>query len=190
MEAGVLFADLRGFSALSESLGASHAGGTLRRFYALAEQVLLPHALIDKVVGDEVMALYVPMLLRPTRDGSPDDDRRRVATRMLAHAHELLHRAGYGTAGGPTLPMGLGLDFGEVFLGNIGDSAIRDFTAVGEVVNTASRLQAEAAGGEVLVSARLAAHLDTAPGEPEELQLRGRREPLLAHRVRWFTDPG
>jgi adenylate cyclase len=60
LEIGVLFADLRGFTSESELQSPLEVSAKLRRFYAHAEKVLLPEALIDKLIGDEVMALYVP----------------------------------------------------------------------------------------------------------------------------------
>jgi adenylate cyclase len=115
-----------------------------------------------------------------------DADRRTVATVMVEHARELLQRIGYGTRSGPELQLGIGIDFGDAFIGNIGNAAVHDFTAVGDVVNTASRLQGQAASGEVVLSARLAAHLDAPIGEPEQLALKGKAEPLDVYRVRWF----
>lgn len=187
-EVGVLFADLRGFTTRSESMTPEQASALLRRFYACAEHVLLPYALIDKLIGDEVMALYVPMLLQPgSAAGSGADGRHEVAALMVEHARELLVRAGYGTAEGPSLDIGIGLDFGSAFIGNIGDGSVRDFTAVGDVVNTASRLQGHTEGGEVLLSDRLANLLDEPPGLPETVVLKGKNEPVQARRVRWFA---
>jgi adenylate cyclase len=187
-EVGVLFADLRGFTSRSESIAPEEASAVLRHFYKCAEDVLFPEALIDKLIGDEVMALYLPVFVEPSlRELVDDPARRRVAEVMLEHARELLVRAGYGSSAGPAFEVGIGLDFGEVFIGNIGDGSVRDFTAVGDVVNTASRLQGQAAGGEVVVSDRLACYLDAPPGEPEQVTLKGKVEPFAAHRVRWFS---
>jgi adenylate cyclase len=188
-DVGVLFADLRGFTTQSESMAPEQASALLRRFYSCAEHVLFPEALIDKLIGDEVMALYLPVFLRPSMKEAPDDAaRRHVAAVMLEHAHELLVRAGYGTRAGPSFEVGIGLDFGEAFIGNIGHGSVHDFTAVGDVVNTASRLQGHAAGGELLVSDRLAQLLDERPGVPETITLKGKQEPFAAHRVRWFAN--
>jgi adenylate cyclase len=188
LEAGVLFADLRGFTTLSESATPEQTTALLRRFYACAEDVLFPEALIDKLIGDEVMALYVPMLMhqRCTSLEPEPEERRGVAQVMLGHARELLSHVGYGTASGPFVDVGIGLDYGEAFVGNIGDRAVHDFTAIGDVVNTASRLQGSARGGEVIVSARLARHLGAPLGEQEEIQVKGKAEPVSAHRVAWF----
>src|SRR6185295_19936742 len=101
LEIGVLFADLRGFTSDSESRTPAEVSIELRRFYAHAEKVFFPEALIDKLIADEVMALYLPVFIRPASLDISDDDRRHVANLMLEHAHELLERIGYGTAGGP-----------------------------------------------------------------------------------------
>jgi adenylate cyclase len=185
---GVLFADLRGFTTRSESISPKRASEELRRFYAHAEKVFFPEALIDKLIGDEVMALYVPIFVRPTSVRVDEEDRRQVAAVMLEHARELLERVGYGSADGPALELGIGLDFGEAFIGNIGNAALHDFTAVGDVVNTASRLQGHAASGEVVLSARLARLLDEPIGEPALLALKGKQEPFDAYRVAWFAN--
>jgi adenylate cyclase len=186
MEVGVLFADVRGFTSRSEGISPAEATAVLRRFYAHAEKTFFPEALIDKLIGDEVMALYLPVLV--ALDGTEPDDatRRQVATVMLDHARELLERVGYGSHRPPEVEVGIGLDFGEAFIGNIGSEAVHDFTAIGDVVNTAARLQAQAAGGEVVVSARLAAFLEQPPGPLEQLDIKGKQDPVPAHRARWF----
>ena len=70
MEIGVLFADLRGFTSESESQTPLEVSAKLRRFYACAEKVFFPEALIDKLIGDEVMALYVPPFMCSERHES------------------------------------------------------------------------------------------------------------------------
>jgi adenylate cyclase len=177
MPTGVLFADLRGFTARFQDADPEEVSIVLRRFYSCAEDVLFPLAMIDKLIGDEVMALYLPMLKRDLADEE-------VPAVMLEQARELLRAIGYGSAEGPFVEMGIGLDFGEAFVGNIGQRALFDFTAVGDVVNTASRLQGQAAGGEIVLSERVAAGLADVPGAPVELTLKGKSEPQRAYRVR------
>ena len=186
-EVGVLFADLRGFTARSELITPQEASALLRRLYSVAEEVLFPKALIDKLIGDEVMALYLPVYVAKS-SWSPDDaDRRTVATVMLEHARRLLEGLGYGGSDGPVLELGVGLDYGEAFVGNIGgNAAVSDFTAVGDVVNTASRLQSCAGSGEVMVADRLARFLGKPAGPLEHVTVKGKHEPVAAQRVRWF----
>ena len=182
-DAGVLFADLRGFTAMSARSTPREVSALLRRFYAVAEDVLLPQAIIDKLIGDEVMALYLPFLV-PGDHGADDAQRRRaVAETMLAHARELLLAVGYGTPDGPFAEVGIGLDFGEAFVGNIGDGSVRDFTAIGDVVNTASRLQGQAGAGEIVLSSRVAELLDDPPGDRVELIVKGKDHAVAAHRL-------
>ena len=172
MEAGVLFADIRGFTSLSERSDPAAVSALLRRYYAAAEDVLFPEAVIDKLIGDEVMALYLPIYGRFEE----------AAPLMLDHARRLLAAVGYGGAEGPFAEVGVGLDYGEAFVGNVGGDTYTDFTAIGDVVNVAARLQGAAAGGEIVASARLAERLDAAPGEPIKLELKGKAEPVAAYR--------
>ena len=172
-EAGVLFADLRGFTRMSERSSPEAMSALLRRFYACAEDVLFPEAIIDKLIGDEVMALYLPMYGRFEE----------AAPVMLDHARELLREVGYGNGEPPFAEVGIGLDYGEAFVGNVGRSSLTDFTAIGDVVNVASRLQGEAKGGEIVASARLVERLAEIPGERLELELKGKADPVLAYRI-------
>jgi adenylate cyclase len=176
MQVGIVFADLRGFTALSERANPADSSALLNRFYGCAEDVLLPEALIDKLIGDEVMALYLPLI-------QPRDRRDRLPQIMVDHARELLSAVGYGSARGPFVEMGIGVDWGEAFVGNVGHRAVYDFTAVGDVVNTAARLQSQARSGEVLVSHRLAGALLAPPGERVELELKGKQAPEVAYRL-------
>lgn len=185
-EIGVLFADLRGFTSASELRSPAESSAALRRFYSHAERALLPGALIDKLIGDEVMALFVPPIMVPDLVAVDATVRAHVAHVMVDHAKRLLEQIGYGSPTGPEFSVGVGLDFGEAFIGNIGDGAVHDFTAVGDVVNTASRLQGQAAPGEVVLSARLATLLPEPIGDVEQVTVKGKQEPVEIRRVRWF----
>ena len=172
-EAGVLFADIRGFTRLSEERDPEQVSELLRRFYASAESVLFPEAVIDKLIGDEVMALYLPMYGR-IQEAAPV---------MLEHARGLLAAIGYGEGSAPFAEIGIGLDYGEAFVGKVGRGSLNDFTAIGDVVNVASRLQGEAGGGEIVASGRLVERLDEPLGERLELTLKGKAEPVVAYRI-------
>src|ERR1700742_2671188 len=173
---GVLFADLRGFTARFDGADPHEASVLLRRFYRCAEDILFPDAVIDKLIGDEVMALYLP-------DLKPDMTHHEVPALMLNHALALLRSVGYGSGSPPFAELGVGIDVGDAFVGNIGTRALYDFTAVGDVVNTASRLQGQALPGEVVLSERVADGVAGPVGTRVELQLKGKREPQTAYRL-------
>ena len=167
MEIGVLFADVRGFTSLTEQTQADELARLLNRFYAAASGVLLRSAIIDKFVGDEVMALYLPQLL-----GDHWEDE------LVRDADELLASVGYGTSPGPWLQLGVGLDIGHAYVGNVGAGEVKDFTAIGDVVNTAERLQSVARGGQIVLSERLFERLSVRPDNAAAttLTLKGKQE--------------
>jgi adenylate cyclase len=176
MYTGVLFADLRGFTARFRRRGPTRSVLAPAPLVPLRRRRAFPGRLDRQVIGDEVMALYLPDI-KPKL--SPDD----VPALMLERARELLRSVGYGSGEAPFVETGIGIDVGEAFVGNIGQRALYDFTAIGDVVNTASRLQGQAAGGEVVLSARVAQGLSAAVGTRVELELKGKRDPQPAYRV-------
>lgn len=167
MEIGVLFADVRGFTALAERAPSDAVARLLNRFYAAASTVLTRSALIDKFVGDEVMALYLPQLL-----GEHWEDE------LVRDASDLLASVGYGAPSGPWIQLGVGLDVGRAYVGNVGAGEVKDFTAVGDVVNTAARLQSAAGGGQIVLSERLFERLVARPANAiaTALELKGKQD--------------
>jgi adenylate cyclase len=169
LEIGVLFADVRGFTSLAEGAAPEEVARRLAPFYRTARSVLLRHdAVIDKLVGDEVMALFIPLF---AGEGA--------VQKMVAAGVELLEQ------NGPMLPVGAGAAFGPAFVGNVGEEDVKDFTAIGDVVNTAARLQAQAAPGQLLVSERVYDVVrDRFPqAERRELALKGKSAPVVAHGI-------
>ncbi len=172
MEVGVLFADLRGFTALSESMAPEAVAEMLNGFYRSATEVLSRCAIIDKMVGDQVMALYLPQLLSE-----------RWENEMLRDARELLARVGEDVAAELPLQLAAGLDVGEAFVGNVGSGEVKDFTALGDVVNTAARLQSAAQAGQIVIAVRLYERLSGPPLEARAatLELKGKSDETRAY---------
>ena len=167
VELTLLFADVRGSTTLAERVTASEFSRLMNRFYDVATRVLIDSdAWIDKLVGDEVIAFYLPFL----------EDH---AARAVRAGQELMRATGQGRPGGPWIPVGIGIQTGTAFVGAIGSAdTVTDFTALGDAVNIAARLVAAAAAGEILMNeaAYAAAGLGGANLERRELTLKGRTE--------------
>jgi adenylate cyclase len=168
MEIGVLFADVRGFTSIAETMAPGDVADLLNRFYGCASTVLGRSAVIDKLVGDEVMALYIPALMSDGWEGE-----------MLRDASDLLRAVGFDAGQAPWLQLGIGLDIGRAFVGNVGSGEVKDFTALGDVVNTAARLQSSAQSGQIVVSERVVDRLPAGgvTGRVKMVELKGKRDP-------------
>jgi adenylate cyclase len=165
----LLFADVRGSTELAERVTASEFSRRLNRFYDTASRILIANdGIVDKFVGDEVMAIFIPALVQE-----------RHAARAIATASEILHAVGQATDGDDPLPIGIGVHSGTAFVGSVGEAPHTELTALGDVVNTAARLASAAGAGELLVSreAADAAGLDLGPLEHRSLTLKGKSTP-------------
>jgi adenylate cyclase len=171
IELSLLFADVRGSTALAERIPAQEFSQLISRFYGTAAKVVDDwEGLVDKFVGDEVVALFIP--------GFAGKDH---AERAIGAARELLRETGNDGAE-PWVPVGVGVHTGIAYVGRVGEDDACDFTAVGDPVNTTARLASEARAGEILVSASAAAaaSFDTAGLDSRTLTLRGRDEAVEA----------
>ncbi|MGE0661354.1 MAG: adenylate/guanylate cyclase domain-containing protein, partial [Reyranellaceae bacterium] len=139
----VLFADLVGFTELTGRLHAEDLHRLIERFYALADAAILQAGgSIDKHLGDGVMALF----------GAPiahGDDAER-ALRAAQALHELM--PALSRESGHEVSLHVGLAAGEAIVGGLGGDANRHYTALGDAVNLAARIVAQAGSGETLLS--------------------------------------
>ncbi len=171
VELSFLFADVRGSTALAEQTGAAEYSQLIARFYGVAAKAVDRwDGIVDKFVGDQAVALFIPCFTGETH-----------AEAAIAAAHELLVETGHAD-GKPWIPVGAGVHTGFAYVGAIGEGDALDFTALGDSVNTAARLAASAGIGEVLVSsaASSAAQLDSNGLETRRLSVRGRTEDVEA----------
>lgn len=146
-EVTVLFVDVRSFTRLSEGMKARDVVALLNEVFQLvSDRILERGGTIDKFIGDSVMAYFgapVPQ---------PDHAQRAVASAIeIAEAVEERNRGAAGS-GGVSVEIGIGVHTGTVVVGNIGSDRRTDFTAVGDAVNVAHRLEKQARPGEILVS--------------------------------------
>lgn len=165
----VLFADVRGSTAIAEQTSAAEFSAMLQGFYTLVtDAVQAEGGIIDKFLGDGVMALFIPSFTE-----------RHDAASGLAAARRILAET--------ELPVGVGVNTGPAFTGFLGPTAqVAGFSAVGDAVNVAHRLGEAAAGGELLVAAEAAAQAAFDPGssgepwEARELSVKGRGQAVSA----------
>ncbi len=165
LEISVLFADVRGSTGLAEGASAGDFSQLLARFYGVAAAAIDDNdGIVDKFVGDAAVALFIPGFACPMH-----------ADAALKTARDLLRATG-NDGPDPWLPIGIGIDTGVSYVGVVGQGDAIDFTALGDPVNTASRLSGLAAQGQILMSAATSqsAGLDTTGLEHRTLALRGR----------------
>jgi adenylate cyclase len=171
IDISVLFADVRGSTAIAERMPAEEFSRLIARFYgAAAEAIDEWDGIVDKFVGDSAVALFIP--------GFAGSDH---AADAIAAARGLLQQTSNGGPE-PWIPIGVGVHTGKSFVGTVGEGDARDFTALGDTVNTAARLTGLAGPGEILVSAEAAAAggLETNGLERRTLELRGREQSVDA----------
>jgi adenylate cyclase len=162
----LLFADIRGSTTLAETLGTTQFSALIARFYdAVTTELLRVNALIDRLVGDEVVALFVPVLAGDKH-----------AQAAVEAAKGILRATGHERGEGPWVPVGIGVHTGTAFVGAVGSTGVSDITALGDDVNLTARLASVATAGEILLTedARSAAGLAAEGLEPRRLELKGR----------------
>lgn len=164
---------MRGYTALTEGLAPGEVPELVNRFYETSSRAMLPHgALLGQIEGDNVMALFVPGLA-----GS------QYRRRAVHAGRALLEAIGYGSSEGSWLDVGVGIASGEEFVGNVGGGGYKDFTAVGDVTNTAARLTAQAAGGQALIDGETysAVANEFPDALRRTLELKGKSAPVVAY---------
>lgn len=171
VEMTLLFADIRGSTALAEKMSAAAFSRLINRFYSAATDVLSnSRAWSDRLVGDEVIGIYVPGFAGPHH-----------AAQAVQAAQRLMAALGYGTEDEAWLPVGVGIHTGIAFAGAVGRTGgAIDITALGDNVNVAARLSSKAGSGEVLISetAYRAAGIELGALEKRVVELKGKSEPV------------
>ena len=154
MRVAVLFVDIRGFTTMSESLSPEEVVEILNKYLTLTSDCIFTnHGTLDKFVGDCTMAFWGAPI--------PQEDYVLNACKCAMDmvkgseslAKELMERFGR------TVSFGIGINVGDAVIGNIGSDKRMDYTAIGDTVNTASRLEANAPAGTIYISRAVADEL-------------------------------
>ncbi len=176
MEMTVVFADLSSFTEMTGHLGATTTYSVVDEFLRLASATLISHgAFIDKYIGDAVMALFNVPIKRADHAAAAVA----ASAKLQGLLPDLSERLGM------PLHASIGIASGFARVGRLGSDDIKDYTAIGDVVNQAARLQAQAGPTEILVSQDVYREVASAyPGVPAEtLVLKGFPQPAVAHRL-------
>jgi len=185
--ATVLFSDIRGFTTVTERLGAAATVSLLNEYFTLMVECIQEHGgMLDKFIGDAIMAGFgVPV---PHED---DEDRAvRAAIRMIRILTEWNH--GRSAEGKPPVHIGVGLNTDSLIAGNIGSPKRMDFTMIGDGVNLASRLESacKTYGAQILVSDHTFRKLRGTYRSRvvDNVIVKGKTQPIAVHEILDFHD--
>jgi adenylate cyclase len=181
-EASVLFCDIRGFTTFSEKMAPKELVRMLREYFSLmVEAVFSQQGTVDKFIGDCVMAIFGA----PT----PQDDHaeRAVCTALaMRDAVEIFNERRIQEGVEP-IRIGVGINTGNVVVGNIGSEQRLEYTAIGDAVNLASRLEGinKQYGSSIMISESSANRLsdEIVLRELDEVRVKGKREPVKIYEV-------
>src|SRR5882724_1432138 len=178
----VLFADIRGFTGISEHAAPEKIVQLLNRYFSAMTDIIFAHGgTLDKYLGDGLMALFGAPTVTP-KDASNAISAAVAMQRRMLSINDELHREGF-----PEIGIGIGLHTGEVTVGYIGSERRSEYTAIGDAVNTASRLESNAKAGEILVSevTATAAHSRYPLAAREPISVKNREQPVPLFEVEW-----
>src|SRR5207237_1379777 len=167
----ILFADIRGFTRISEHAPPEKIVQLLNRYFSAMTDIIFAHGgTLDKYLGDGLMALFGAPTTTP-KDAANALSAAVAMQRRLIGINVELREEGF-----PEIGIGIGLHTGEVTVGYIGSERRSEYTAIGDTVNTASRLESNAKGGQILVSEATAkaarSRYTLTPREPISVQNR------------------
>ncbi len=177
----VFFSDIRGFTPMSEKMSPDDIASLLTEYFTEMVGIVFEHGgTLDKFMGDAIMALWGA----PVASDDDADRAMRAAIEMMGVLGELNEK--WSSEGKPHVEIGIGINFGEVFAGNIGSEQRMEYTVIGDPVNIASRLCSKADGGQVIISEPFYNELKAPPEVEalEPLELRGKSKTVPVYQVK------
>ena len=183
----ILFADIRGFTRISEHAPPERIVSLLNRYFSAMTDIIFAHGgTLDKYLGDGLMALFGA----PTT--TPDDANNALNAAVAMQRRVLGINIELQGEGLPEIGVGMGLHTGEVIVGYIGSERRSEYTAIGDAVNTCARLESNARGGEILMSDAAAkaarSRYKLQPRDP--ITVKNREQPVVLWEVDWQKASG
>ena len=178
----VLFADIRGFTSISENENPEKVVGLLNQYFTAMTEIIFEHGgTLDKYIGDGLMALFGA----PT--ATPDDARNALNAAVAMQKRLIPLKGELAEQGFDRIAIGIGLHTGVATIGYIGSERRSEYTAIGDTVNLASRLESNTVGGQILISeatARAAGAIFPLV-KREPLTVKNRKAPVDLFEVKW-----
>jgi adenylate cyclase len=178
----VLFADIRGFTAISEKENPENVVRILNQYFTAMSEIIFEHGgTLDKYIGDGLMALFGA----PT--ATPDDSRNALRAAVAMQRELLRLQQDANESAFARIAIGIGLHTGIATIGYIGSERRSEYTAIGDTVNLASRLESNTAGGQILISdatARAAGNLFPLIRR-DPIMVKNRQQPVELYEVKW-----
>lgn len=178
----VLFADIRGFTAFSEKENPEKIVGILNRYFSAMSEIIFAYGgTLDKYLGDGLMALF------GAPNASPEDARNALKAAVAMQKRLVKLNAELQAEGSNPIQIGIGLHTGVATVGYIGSEKRSEYTAIGDTVNLAARLEQNTRGGQILISEATAAECENLvsliPQQP--LKVKNRSQPVSLFEVKW-----
>lgn len=178
----VLFADIRGFTSLSEKENPEKIVGLLNKYFSAMSEIIFAHGgTLDKYIGDGLMAIFGA----PT--ATPEDAENALKTAVAMQQRLVTLNKELEIEGFSHIQIGIGLHTGVATIGYIGSDQRSEYTAIGDTVNLASRLESNSRGGQILISEATAAAGGAAFSltMQEPLTVKNRLQPVSLFEVKW-----
>jgi adenylate cyclase len=187
-EVTVMFADIRGFTTMSETMEPSRVVEILNEYFTRVTDVIFDNGgTLDKYIGDAVMAVFGAPISKGNDAAAAVNSAMQIQRLLIELNRDAAAREW------PELRVGIGINTGNAIAGNIGSPRRLDYTVVGDAVNTAQRLMANATGGQILISESTAKKLGKTGKSIDlerlpELKVKGRSEAVPVFRVNWVEQ--
>ncbi|MCF8056926.1 MAG: adenylate/guanylate cyclase domain-containing protein [Desulfocapsa sp.] len=181
----VMFADIRSFTTLSEHMEPEDVVAMLNEYFTLMIDILFKNnGMLDKFVGDQIMAVFGHICDEKSGARSAV----RAALEMQKATVVLMRER--AQKGQPVFQVGIGINTGGAILASVGSTNRRDYTVIGDTVNTAARLEKHAKGLEIAIGERTCSHLPKKMPHSarQELQMKNRLQPLVCYIMRVGED--
>jgi adenylate cyclase len=187
-EVTVMFADIRGFTTMSETMEPARVVEILNEYFTRVTDVIFDNGgTLDKYIGDAVMAVFGAPISKGNDAAAAVNSAMQIQRLLIELNRDAAAREW------PELRVGIGINTGNAIAGNIGSPRRLDYTVVGDAVNTAQRLMSNATGGQILISESTAKKLGKTGKTIDlerlpEMKVKGRSEAVPVFRVNWVEQ--